>query len=126
MLQRKTVFFNNQGILFILLYFCTIERQKEVNRYFIYLAYKGTRYCGWQRQPNGLSVQQCLEETRSIILQEYIPVVGAGRTDAGVHARLMVAHFECSVLTGNFLQLADKLNRMLPDVIAVSKIVAVT
>lgn len=96
-----------------------------MNRYFIYLTYNGTRFCGWQRQPNGLSVQQCLEEALSVILQRDLSVVGAGRTDAGVHARMMVAHFEYFVLIGDLLQLTDKLNRMLPKDIAVNKIVAV-
>jgi tRNA pseudouridine38-40 synthase len=96
-----------------------------VNRYFIYLAYNGTRFCGWQRQPNGLSVQQRLEETLSVVLQQDLSVVGAGRTDAGVHARMMVAHFECSVLIADLLQLTTKLNRMLPEDMAVNKIVTV-
>ena len=61
-------------------------------RYFIYLSYDGARYHGWQRQPNGLSVQQVLEEALSTILRQPIEVVGAGRTDAGVNASMMVAH----------------------------------
>jgi tRNA pseudouridine38-40 synthase len=107
------------------MYICIVERQKEVNRYFIYLAYNGTRYCGWQRQPNGLSVQQRLEEILSVVLQQDISVVGAGRTDAGVHARMMAAHFEHAIRIEDLLQLTDKLNRMLPEDIAVSKIVPV-
>lgn len=62
-------------------------------RYFIYLAYDGTNYHGWQIQPNGTSVQETL--TRALITflrDDAIEVTGAGRTDAGVHARLMVAH----------------------------------
>jgi len=99
---------------------------KEVNRYFIYLAYKGTHYCGWQNQPNGVSIQQCIQETLSQVLRQAISVVGAGRTDAGVHARQMVAHFD--VLGGivDSSLLIDKLNKILPDDIAVSKIVPVT
>ncbi|MDR0700133.1 MAG: tRNA pseudouridine(38-40) synthase TruA [Tannerella sp.] len=96
-----------------------------MSRYFIYLAYNGVRYCGWQRQPNGISIQQCLEEVLSIVLRQTVAVVGAGRTDAGVHARMMVAHFDVSVAVENPLQLADKLNRMLPEDIAVYNIVAV-
>ena len=61
-------------------------------RYFIYLAYDGTAYHGWQRQPNGISVQACIEKAFSLLLRCDIAVTGAGRTDAGVHARLMVAH----------------------------------
>ena len=62
-------------------------------RFFITLSYDGTRYHGWQIQPNGDSVQQRLQEALSTILRQPIEVVGAGRTDAGVHARMMVAHF---------------------------------
>ena len=58
-----------------------------MNRYFIWLAYKGTNYCGWQRQPNGLSVQQCVEDVLETVLRRPVPLTGAGRTDAGVHAR---------------------------------------
>ena len=64
-----------------------------MNRYFIYLAYDGTNYHGWQIQPNGDSVQETLNRAlRTFLRNESIEVVGAGRTDAGVHARLMVAH----------------------------------
>ena len=65
-----------------------------MQRYFIYLAYNGTNYCGWQNQPNGISIQQKLEEVLHTFLRKPAPVTGAGRTDAGVHARLMVAHFD--------------------------------
>ena len=63
-------------------------------RYFIYLAYDGTNYHGWQIQPNGDSVQETLMRALSTFLRQEIEVVGAGRTDAGVHARLMIAHFD--------------------------------
>jgi tRNA pseudouridine38-40 synthase len=96
-----------------------------VSRYFIYLAYKGTCYCGWQRQPNGLGVQQCLEEVLSTVLRQTVSVVGAGRTDAGVHARRMVAHFDTVEAVADLFQLTDKLNRMLPEDIAAYKTVAV-
>lgn len=96
-----------------------------MNRYFIYLAYNGACYCGWQRQPNGLSVQQCLEEVLSTVLRQVVSVVGAGRTDAGVHARMMVAHFDILEAVTDLPQLTDKLNRMLPKDIAIYKIVAV-
>jgi tRNA pseudouridine38-40 synthase len=111
--------------MLILLYFCAIERQKEVSRYFIYLVYNGTRYCGWQRQPNGISIQQSLEEVLSTVLRQVVPVVGAGRTDAGVHARMMAAHFDVSAPVENPSQLTDKLNRMLPEDIAVYNVIAV-
>ena len=63
-------------------------------RYFVELAYNGTNYHGWQIQRNGISVQQELEKALSTILRDKIVVTGAGRTDAGVHARYMVAHFD--------------------------------
>ena len=55
--------------------------------------YDGTDYCGWQRQENGLSIQQVLEETIRLITQEKVTVIGSGRTDAGVHALNQVASF---------------------------------
>ncbi len=90
-------------------------------RYFIYLAYDGTNYHGWQIQPNGASVQETLMRALSTFLRQDIEVTGAGRTDAGVHARLMVAHFDFPrELDG--VQVTDKLNRLLPPDIAVFKV----
>ena len=98
----------------------------SVNRYFIYLGYNGKNYCGWQAQPNGVTVQQCLEEAITTLLRKPVPVVGAGRTDAGVHAKLMVAHFDWDDIIADPDLLAGKLNRLLPKDIAVYKIVPVT
>ena len=93
-----------------------------MQRYFIYLAYDGTQYHGWQIQPNGDSVQQRLMDAlQTLLRREVVEVTGAGRTDAGVHAKLMVAHFDnethldCSKLT-------DKLNRLLPPDISIYKV----
>ena len=96
-----------------------------MSRYFIYLAYNGTRYCGWQNQPNGVSVQQCLEEVFSKVLCQGISITGAGRTDAGVHARMMIAHFDVLEPLGNTDLLVVKFNNMLPKDIALYKIVPV-
>lgn len=63
-------------------------------RYFLEVAYRGTHYHGWQRQPNGLSVQEVLETALTTILREPVALVGSGRTDAGVHAGQQFAHFE--------------------------------
>ena len=93
-----------------------------MNRYFIYLQFDGTRYHGWQIQPNGVSVQERLQEALSTLLREPIAVTGAGRTDAGVHARKMVAHFDWKGDAIDGQQLAYKLNRLLPYDIAVSKV----
>ena len=89
-----------------------------MQRYFITFAYDGTAYHGWQIQPNGNSVQEELQKALSTILREDIDIVGAGRTDAGVHARRMTAHFETEA---NFdcAQLAYKLNRLVPRDISV-------
>ena len=57
-----------------------------MQRYFIYMAYDGTAYHGWQIQPNGTSVQETLEKALSMILRSETSVTGAGRTDTGVHA----------------------------------------
>ena len=63
-------------------------------RYFVTLSYDGTQYHGWQIQPNGVSVQEVLQKALSTLLRKPIEVTGAGRTDAGVHASMMVAHFD--------------------------------
>lgn len=63
-------------------------------RYFVKLSYKGTHYHGWQNQPNGITVQEELEKAFSLILRQKIAITGAGRTDAGVHAKNFIAHFE--------------------------------
>jgi len=94
-------------------------------RYFIYISYKGTAYHGWQCQPNGISVQEVLIKTLNAILRTDINLVGAGRTDAGVHAKCMVAHFDYEgekIDTSKFLL---HLNSFLPPDIAVYKIVEV-
>lgn len=95
-----------------------------MQRYFIYFAYDGTAYHGWQIQPNGISVQEVLQDALSKILRRKTEVVGAGRTDTGVHARLMVAHFNHpEAIDGP--QLTYRLNRLLPSDISISKVVAV-
>ena len=94
-------------------------------RYFLYFSYKGTAYHGWQYQPNGISVQEVLTKSLCTILRTEIELTGAGRTDTGVHARLMVAHFDYE---GNFpteFDLTAKLNSLLPIDIAVLKIIEV-
>lgn len=117
-------------------------------RYFIYLQYDGTDYHGWQFQPDVMSVQQMIEEKLGILLNQGtpLPIVGAGRTDAGVHARLMVAHFDYPIKDEKINdeensdeeapsatvskpldldQLTFKLNGLLPPDIAILKIVPV-
>ncbi|MBO7592383.1 MAG: tRNA pseudouridine(38-40) synthase TruA [Bacteroidaceae bacterium] len=93
-------------------------------RYFVYLSYDGARYHGWQIQPNGISVQEVLNKALSTLLHESIEVTGAGRTDAGVNASLMVAHFDTEHEADE--QLVYRLNKFLPSDIAIHKIVSVT
>lgn len=93
-----------------------------MSRYFVTLSYDGTRYHGWQIQPNGVSVQEKLQEALSTLLRSSVSVTGAGRTDTGVHARKMVAHFDWEGEPLDGRQLAYKLNRLLPYDISVSKV----
>lgn len=95
-------------------------------RYFIYLAYNGSKFCGWQIQPHDPSVQECIEDALGKLMRTPTPIVGAGRTDSGVHAQKMIAHFdytgEAPLDTTN---LCRKLNIMLPKEIAIYDIVPV-
>ena len=81
-------------------------------RYFLRLAYNGTPFHGWQRQPNASSVQETLEEALKIIIQKVTPLTGAGRTDTGVHAREMYAHFDVDFPIENKEKFLLSLNRM--------------
>ncbi len=94
-------------------------------RYFIYLSYKGTAYHGWQVQPNGITVQEVLSNALFTFLREKIDIIGAGRTDAGVHAKEMVAHFDYSKEELNLLETTHRLNSILPKDIVVHKLVKV-
>ncbi len=86
-------------------------------RYFLTLQYDGTDFHGWQIQPNGITVEETVEKALSTILRQTIDVVGAGRTDAGVHARKMVCHFDAEKPIEDLQQLQYKLNRILPKTI---------
>jgi tRNA pseudouridine38-40 synthase len=92
-----------------------------MQRYFIYFSYDGAAYHGWQVQPNAVTVQQVLEEALATLMRVPVPLVGAGRTDAGVNAECMVAHadFPCEVDAAHIVY---KLNRLLPPDIAVSDV----
>lgn len=87
-------------------------------RYFIKLAYNGTNYHGWQYQPNAISVQETLNKALTTLLNTPIDIIGAGRTDTGVHAKEMFAHFDFSK-TIESLSLVHKLNSFLPKDIVV-------
>lgn len=88
-------------------------------RYFIELAYNGSRYHGWQIQPGAPSVQEALNRALSLVLRESIRVVGAGRTDTGVHASFYVAHFDTSSACEDLSQLVYKLNGLTGKDIAI-------
>lgn len=87
-------------------------------RYFIEFAYNGKNYHGWQYQPNASSVQETLSNAVSVLLRNETELMGAGRTDSGVHAKQMFAHFDSDV---NFKaeKLISKLNSYLPKDIVV-------
>ncbi len=91
-------------------------------RYFLEISYKGTAYCGWQVQPNGISVQDTINQSLSTLINEPIHCVGCGRTDAGVHANQFYLHFDASnELPKMFL---SRLNKMFPKDIAVKQLIS--
>lgn len=90
-------------------------------RYFIEIAYNGKNYFGWQRQPKQMSVQQVIEESLSTLLREDIKITGAGRTDAGVHAKQLFAHFDFEAIN-NTKALVFRINSFLPKDISVVNI----
>ena len=87
-------------------------------RYSIWFSYDGTQYHGWQIQPNGVTVQSELQRCLSLLLREEVTVTGAGRTDTGVHARRMAAHFDTETTFDPQL-LTHKLNGLLHQDIGV-------
>lgn len=99
--------------------------QIDVLRYFVSLAYKGTDFHGWQVQPNAISVQQVLNEGLSVLLKEQIVSLGAGRTDAGVHAKQMYAHFDTD-MEFNCDEMVYRLNAYISKSIVVKAIFPVS
>ncbi len=94
---------------------------KNSLRYFIELSYNGSAYHGWQNQPNAISAQEVIEDALSKLLKETISIVGAGRTDTGVHAKQMFAHFD-TIVEFSLKNLIFKLNSFLPKDIAIQNI----
>lgn len=88
-------------------------------RYFLHLSYKGTNYHGWQIQPNAHTVQDEVQQGLSTILRKKIEIMGSGRTDTGVHARVQVAHFDFDKPIDTH-QLVKKLNGILSDDISIN------
>lgn len=93
-------------------------------RYFIRFAYNGSDYHGWQIQPDAVSVQEVLTKALNTLLRTEIELVGAGRTDAGVHARTMFAHFDTTLIFDD-RKLVQKMNSFLPEDITVFAITTV-
>ena len=94
-------------------------------RYFISLAYKGTEFHGWQVQPNAISIQEKINDALSILLKQEIRVVGAGRTDTGVHAKQMYAHFNTDIDI-KCKEITFRLNSYLSDAIHIKSIFLVS
>lgn len=93
-------------------------------RYFIKLGYKGTAFHGWQYQPNAVAVQELVNKAFSTVLRKDIDVLGAGRTDTGVHAEQMYAHFDFDTPFDKN-ELIYKANAILPDAIVIHDILRV-
>ena len=88
-------------------------------RFFIRLAYNGADYHGWQSQPNAISVQETIEKALSMILRTPVAITGAGRTDAGVNAAEMYAHFDVDEPIVDTKTLVARLNSVLGKDIAI-------
>ena len=101
--------------------------EQTSSRYFVEIAFDGSAYHGWQTQPNAIAVQELLDKALSTLLRQPIGTVGCGRTDTGVHAKQLFAHFDLDATT--FAVLGDdflyKLNALLPHDIAAKRLIAV-
>ena len=94
-------------------------------RYFIEISYLGTNYHGWQSQPNAITIQEITENCLSKILNDPVKLVAAGRTDAGVHANQMYAHFDSHITINDKKSFEHKVNSFLPNDIVVKKSILV-
>ena len=89
------------------------------------LSYHGGNYCGWQIQPHDPSVQETIEKALATLLRTPTPITGAGRTDTGVNAMMMVAHFDVAEPIAQVPLWLRSLNGILPRDIAVQRLAAV-
>ena len=96
-----------------------------IMRYFLELSYNGAPFHGWQSQPNAISVQEKLETALSTLLRKQTAVTGAGRTDTGVHARQMYAHFDFDYPFSDEKRIILSLNSMLGPDIAIYRLIPV-
>ncbi len=90
-------------------------------RYFCQIKYNGTRYNGWQKQPNAIAIQQIIEEKIAILLKKEIEIIGCGRTDTGVHASDYYFHFDADIIETDFFQY--KLNQLMSNDILIQKVI---
>ena len=104
-----------------MVYICSRTKIAFQLRYFIELAYKGTNYHGWQIQPESISIQELFNKAFSTIFRTEINLVGAGRTDTGVHAEQLFAHVDLEV-EFDMREIRYKLNSLLPNDIVVENI----
>lgn len=94
-------------------------------RYFLKISFQGAAYHGWQVQPNDVSVQQTIEEALAMVLRQETPITGAGRTDAGVNAMTMFAHFDTAEPVVDTHRFVRSLNGILPRDIAIHDLLPV-
>lgn len=94
-------------------------------RYFLKISFQGAAYHGWQVQPHDVSVQETIEKALAMVLRHDTPITGAGRTDAGVNATTMYAHFDTVEPVADLRLLARSLNGILPADIAIHQVVPV-
>ncbi len=95
------------------------------NRYFMHLAYRGASFHGWQSQPNAMSVQSTIEDALTTIMRYPVKITGAGRTDTGVNARSMIAHFNLNEPITSEENLVRALNSLIGKEIAIYSITPV-
>lgn len=103
-----------------------LSNSPDPHRYAIEMAYLGTPFHGWQIQPNAITVQEVLNQGLSLLLGSSVQVVGAGRTDTGVHASHFVAHFDTELAVPDLAQLAFRLNSFVKQAIRIDRIVPVS
>ena len=106
-----------------LLVFLPVTKMKQ--RYFIEISYNGKNYHGWQVQPHAISVQEVLNDCLTKLLKQEVHVVGAGRTDTGVHAKQLFAHFDLVKKVKDVSQFLSRLNSFLPKDIAAKSLLEV-
>lgn len=94
-------------------------------RYFLKLSFQGAAYHGWQVQPTDVSVQETIEKALTMVLRRDTPITGAGRTDAGVNAMTMYAHFDVDQPIDDVEKLKRSLNGILPGDIAIHEVIPV-